>query len=190
MAKYFIHAGLEFQTITVTLEDLGFDHHGADTTEVEACTLESIVTALGDFVTGDNDQEKIDNLRGWWGQYDGLDILQSSARALLRRSAPLLDDPIRGNGESNDSNVHRLSHQYILPPHCAEGVVAASTHADDTTRANEHFRIVLDALQVKHDKIRKYDTAEDAWLAWVTYITVQRADTETKRNEGTRAYRG
>lgn len=187
MAKYFIHAGLQFETITVKRSVLVINPppNQADL-DVEAVTMESVVKALGDFVSGDTDQEKIDNLRGWWDQHDGLDILQRSARELLNRNAPLLDNPIRGDGESGTNYVHRLSHEYILPPHCAEGLHPAATSDDDDLRDREHFRIILNTLQFKHDNVHKYDTPAAAWLAWVAYLTVQRADID--RIEGTRAY--
>lgn len=184
MAKYFVAEGLEFQT--VELLPVQLDSAATGSTHVDACTLESVVTALGDtIVMGANIAAQITTIRGWWTETGITDTFQKLAREILNANAPLVVGAIRGRGEATTNNFHQLAHQYILPPYVAEGISVLSSSSTSTTRTQERNRIAVEALSVRHDNIIKHDSAAGAWEAWVAYyVAVAAQDDLTAANRG------
>ena len=187
--KYFVYAGLEFQTEEVALS--------TSTGTVDAVTLESIVAALGDVIDPNTDPpdaaadaaRRLTTVKGWWStdpadtELD--DRFQLLARQVLRSTANLagtagelqLDNPIRTR------NFHLLAHIYILPPHLGNAIDVLSMGTDE--QENTQIKLCVKALQVRHDNIIKHDDADDAWQAYI--IEAMR---ETSLANSTRALQG
>lgn len=159
MAKHFVYQGLEFQTVQVTATQLG----GSGGELVDACTLESVVTALGTDVVAD-----VATIRGWWTETGITDSFQRLAREVLNSNGPLVTDPQRGQGESADSNFHRLASAYILPPQLANAIADVPASNADASRART--RLIVKSLSVRHDNIIKHSSSELAWQAWTAHF--------------------
>ena len=178
MAKYFVHQGLQFQTVSVLPTELG----GTGNERVDACTLESVVLALGNtIVTGADAAAQMITIRGWWSETGITDIFQRLSREILNSNGALVARPVRGQGESTDSNLHQLAHEYILPPYLANCISTLATNSGGA--GGERARIVVEALGVRHDNVIKHSDADQAWQAWTAYIVSEsgRDDTEITR---------
>ena len=172
MAKYFVHAGLEFQTVSLLPTDLD----GTGTVRVDACTLESVVSALGTgIVMGADVAAQITTIRGWWNEGTATDVFQRFAREILNANAPLIAGTVTGDQEPTPSNVHRLAHEYILPPYIGNGITALAGSNAGAMAMAERNRIVVEAISVRHDNLRKFPSADEAWQAWTAYTVAHLA---------------
>ena len=172
MAKYFVHAGLQFETISVLPTDLD----GVGTENVDACTLESVVTALGsDIVSGANPTIQMTTIRSWWSQISLSDTFLIASREILNANAPLIASAVTGQDpdSSLSRNFHKLSSEYILPTYLANAMVGIAISDGDASM--ERNRLVVRAISVRHDNIMKHDTEEEAWQAWTAYVVTQSA---------------
>ena len=156
--KYFVYAGLQFQTEEVALTAAG---------TMDACTLESVVTALGADIVTD-----IDTLKAWWGTSNPTDLedrFQIVARNILNQNAGLAGDGNDGivTTDSGPRNFHLLSCQYILPPHLENAIDVIATESTGDENENSTTKLCVKALQVRHDNIVKHLTADAAWQAYI-----------------------
>lgn len=169
--KYFVHEGLQFQTIEVP--DRAYSSTGSNTQYSDAVTLESVVAALGTgIVTGADTAAQIVTIRGWWTGGSGL---QEFSRESVDLNSPLLSvstltrdkDVNTGAGQ----NLHQTSSQYILPPNISLAISALPGAVGDA--ANARNQLIVRALEVKHDNIQKHAQPTNAWHAWRQYIAVE-----------------
>lgn len=175
MAKYFIHAGLQFQTISVLRNT--FTPLLTDATAIDAVILSSVSEALGADVLGDTgatDADKMENrltaLKAIWTA-TRTDRFWAFAQDTLKEEANLLSTT--GIGEAEASDLHRRSWQYILPVGFSNALTLLPGERDDAGNARD--RISAKALEVRHDNIAKHATAGSAWDAWTTYEIAREA---------------
>lgn len=175
MAKYFVHAGLQFQTVELLPAEL----NASGTMRVDAVTLESVRDNLSELITGADDAAKMTTLRGWWTEPGTLtDLFQRVSRQTLNDSGALVMGTLQGLGESTMNNFHRRSHEYILPPHLSEGITTIPLADSDDTKTDSRLRILVESLQIRHTNIIKHNDAPAAWKAWNAYIVTEEASEE------------
>lgn len=171
MAKYFVHNGLLFQTISVprdTFEEF------SDETPIDAVTLESIAAALGpDIAPGDNTEEQLNALIGIWGMTPQ-DSFQSLGRNLIRREAPVIHRQVQDRNDQNiRGTLHEKSWHQILPVGFSTVLSVLPNSTDDAAAARN--RIITKSLETEHLQIHKHaprsgernqDAADRAWESW------------------------
>ena len=172
MAKHFVYAGLQFDTIELERRVFaGF----TDITTVEAVTLDSVVTALGTGVVAD-----LAALIALWNESPTppiTDTFQRLARGQLNLANPLVSGTQTDREDGTTTGrVFQRSYQYILPPGLSNGMSVLSTSSGNADR--ERNRLLVKSLEVRHDNIRKYGDAGPAWDAWVEYVIASEAEQE------------
>ena len=178
MAKYFVHEGLQLETIAVS-----GSHFGGTSTSpnVDAVTLESVVTALGIGIVAD-----LAALKAFWATTSGIDQFLLLARELLEENAKLFPSPLNGDPDGPDSalsrDFHQQSNQYVLPIGFSDAIAVLPDSNSDAARN----RLIVKALEFDHTNIKKHATTEDAREAWVAYTIA--ADSDHERTLAQKGY--
>lgn len=187
MAKYFVHEGLEFQTIEVPPVTIGFSGN----TNLQAITAESVIAALGTTILAD-----VDAYKAVWNTEQAPGTIRQLNQDIFRRKVRLIADTTPGTGSDATvtANINSLSAQYILPPGFTdvlhelpdyvvreqfgqipgESVGAFNTRLATARAARRNYALIK-SLETRHDNIIKHDTANVAWESWRRYIEVTEA---------------
>ena len=152
MAKYFVYEGMQFKTIAV------------GSISSQAVDLLSVITAIGTTIIADDA-----TMRAIWTGSSG-DAVQALNRDILNQTAVLNPDLTPGTApdDSVTATINSLSTQYILPPGFTDVLYAIPDPA--TSEANRRNYALVKSLEIRHDNIRKHDTAAIAWQAWRRYV--------------------
>ena len=178
MAKYFVHEGMQFQTISVSATRF----NGPLNATYECVTLESIADALGtEVVAGADTTARSTALQAFFAEDPTpplTDRYQILARELVNQKASIDPDDTPGAGadSTTTAHIHGLSHQYILPPGLSDGMTVVPASNSDIGSSRD--RISVKALEVRHDNIKKHETTTEAWDAWVAYIISNQSTAE------------
>lgn len=197
MAKYFVHEGLEFQTIEVRPVTIGFSGN----TNLQAITAESVIAALADGTTtgiipGADAAAQLLAYNAVWNTEQAPGTIRQLNQDIFRRKVRLIADTTPGTGSDATvtANINSLSAQYILPPGFSdvlhelpdyvvreqfgqipgESVSAFNTRLA-TVRGTRRNYALIKSLEIRHDNIIKHDTANVAWEAWRRYVEVTEA---------------
>ena len=184
--RFFVHEGLQFETIDIMRSD--FDSlSGSD--GITAVTLESIATILGDDVLGPGTPAaQLAALRSWWADTT-IDRFLQIAKEIVQKKSNVIGSPKAdvNVGVGLTRNFHETSYQWILPEGLSNCIKPLSTSATVPVTSVQDGRNVLmvKSLEIRHDNIRKYTSASDAWDAWIAYtITKETEEDEALANSG------
>ena len=183
MAQYFVHEGLQFQVTKARADSfLGSSRDGVD-----AVRLEDVVTAVSPtasataIIPGANAAAQLSTLIGWWQPSGTTDSYLTLQRELIDNVAEVLPPARPGFGPDAaiTGMYHALSHQYILPVGLSDAIAPPPGSATPATAKTSADRVVLKSLEVRHDNIKRHDTAQQAWEAWIAFTITKDSTDET-----------
>ena len=183
--RYFVHEGLEFNTLDIRRSDYS-SLSGSD--GIASVTIESIVTALGNHVlTSGGLTAQVAEIRSWWADTTTDRFLQIS-REIVQAKSDILGSIKRDIDISSlTGNFHETSYQWILPVGLSNCIKSLSTSSTQPVSSPQDGRNILmvRALEIRHDNIRKYTSQADAWNAWIAYtITKETQEEQALANSG------
>ena len=175
MAKYFVHEGLQFETIEVAPASIG----QSGNMPINAVTLQSVAEALGSsadntnpgVLAGADADARLSTLKGYWSTTGITDQYLNLIKELLDERAEVFPNKI--SGVNTDSSVmadfHKLSASYILPIGISNAMANLPATTTDAGRTAARNRLVVKSLEVDHTNIIKHGTQAEAREAWVAY---------------------
>ena len=183
--QFFVHEGLQFETIDVRRSDYA-SLSGSD--GIASVTIESVATVLGDHVLGPGVlTAHVAAMRSWWADTTVDRFLQISREIVQAKSNILGSTKADINVPALTRNFHETSWQWILPVGLSNCIKPLSTSATSPSTSVQDGRNILmvRALEIRHDNIRKYTSAADAWNAWIAYtITKETQEEQALANSG------
>ena len=176
--QFFVHEGLQFETIDIMRSDFNSLSGSAP---IASVTLESIATVLGSNVLGPGVlTAQVAAIRSWWADSTTDRFLQIAKEIIQNKSNIIGSPKIDVNVGSLSRNFHETSYQWILPEGLSNCIKSLSTSASQpaTSVQDGRNRLMVQALEIRHDNIKKHTSADDAWNAWIAYIITKETEEE------------
>ena len=176
-AKYFVHEGLQFQTIELPRRTFA-SQTGDDV--LDAVTLDSVSSVLGADVVAD-----LNALLAWWTEDRANDkVFLRLAKQLLTEKSDLVSGSVYDEDDTAQNTarrVHETSYQWVLPQGTSNCIGDLPESNTDLVAARN--KVLVKSLEVQHNNIKKHRTADDAWDAWIAYEVADEASQEKSSAE-------